>query len=326
MTQSENQKQELFNQELAMQLIESTEEFPIDFDVAWQWLDYSRKDSAKRHFLKANFLKDIDYRSFHTTVEREIGATTTEKILLTVECLKLWAMMANTEQGLLVRKYFLECEKIAKQKTTAIKPMSQAEMFFMVAETLLKLEKDAALTNAIAIEANSTAKLADGKADQASADAKQALLATAENSLEVAKNTQALEELKAAMVSLENTVSKFSNAGNLQSKRNLLNEFIQHLGIILSIKYGLSKDNGMRRAWNSLGVKLRNSIHKFDLNLRIANEKRVYNQQLEQWEKNGKPRGQKPNKPTRSELLENNQKLEAALECCTLLAAEVVVN
>jgi len=317
MTQSENQKQELFNQELAMQLIESTEEFPIDFDVAWQWLDYSSKSHAKVHFMKCSFLKDIDHKVFTQPRENSKGGRPTEKILLTVDCLKMWAMMANTEQGLLVRKYFLECEKIAKQKTTAIKPMSQAEMFFMVAETLLKLEKDAALTNAIAIEANSTAKLADSKADQA-------LLATAENSLEVAKNTQALEGLKLAMVSLENTVSKFSSADSLQSKRNLLNEFIQHFGGILAIKHGISIADGIRKAWSSLSLKLRNSIYRFDLNSRVANEERVYKQQLEQWKKNGKPRGQKPTKKTRPDLLEDDQKLEAALECCTVLATEVI--
>jgi phage anti-repressor protein len=105
-----------FSPELALELFNSTEEFPVDFDVAWVWLNYSRKDSAKRHFTTCNFAKGSDYMTLLKKVEREIGATTTEKILLTVECLKVWAMMANTPQGRLVRHYFLECEKIAKQK------------------------------------------------------------------------------------------------------------------------------------------------------------------------------------------------------------------
>lgn len=62
-------------------------------------------------------MEGIDYRSFLKVQERAIGGTTTEKILLTVDCFKMWAMMANTAQGRLVRQYFLECEKIAKQKT-----------------------------------------------------------------------------------------------------------------------------------------------------------------------------------------------------------------
>jgi hypothetical protein len=201
--------------------------------------------------------------------------------------------------------------------TVSVKPLSPGEAMRMYADALIALEQEAAVTKAIAIEANSTAKLADSKADQA-------LLATAENSLEVAKNTQALEGLKLAMVSLENTVSKFSSADSLQSKRNLLNEFIQHFGGILAIKHGISIADGIRKAWSSLSLKLRNSVYRFDLNSRVANEERVYKQQLEQWEKNGKPRGQKPTKKTRPDLLEDDQKLEAALECCTVLATEVI--
>ena len=105
-----------FSPEQALELFNSTDEFPVDFDVAWKWIEYSRKDNAKVHFLKCNFLEGIDYRSFLKVQGRAIGGTTTEKILLTVDCFKMWAMMANTVQGRLVRQYFLECEKIAKQK------------------------------------------------------------------------------------------------------------------------------------------------------------------------------------------------------------------
>ena len=115
-----------FSPGLALELFNSTEEFPVDFDVAWSWLDYSRKDVAKRNFLRCNFLEGTDYRSFRTIAEREVGATVTEKMLLTVDCLKVWAMMANTEQGRLVRQYFLECERIAKQHVS--KPRALPEV------------------------------------------------------------------------------------------------------------------------------------------------------------------------------------------------------
>ena len=105
-----------FSYDEALTIYNSNEDFPVDFDSAWMWLNYSRKDSAKRQFTNCKFVKGTDYISFHSNVEREIGATTTEKIMMTVECLKVWAMMANTPQGRLVRHYFLQCEKIAKQK------------------------------------------------------------------------------------------------------------------------------------------------------------------------------------------------------------------
>lgn len=293
-----------FSKELAMQLVESTKDFPIDLDVAWQWIEYSRKDSAKRHFLQSNFLKGIDYEVFHTTVENSNGGRPTETILLSVECFKMWAMMANTSQGLKVRKYFLECEKIAKQKAYTVKPMSPAELIIAQGQALLKLEQEAAATKAIAIEA-------DAKAEQA-------ILASAEN-------TKALADLKTALLALQNTVSKFSSVSSVQSKKNLLNEFMQHMGSVISIKHGITIAEGMHTAWTNLGLKMRNSVYKFDLNARIAQEKKAFKEKEEAWKKSGSPRGQKPKEITRPILLENTQKLEAALECCTVLANEVII-
>jgi phage anti-repressor protein len=105
-----------FSPEQALELFNSTDEFPVDFDVAWQWIEYGRKADAKVHFLKCNFLEAIDYKVYRKAPENSNGGRPTEKILLTVDCFKMWAMMANTVQGRLVRQYFLECEKIAKQK------------------------------------------------------------------------------------------------------------------------------------------------------------------------------------------------------------------
>jgi phage anti-repressor protein len=294
-------EQAVFNQELAMQLIESTEDFPVDFDVAWQWIEYSRKDSAKRHFLQSNFLKGIDYNIFHTTVENSNGGRPTENILLSVECFKMWCMMANTQQGLLVRKYFLECEKIAKQKVYSLSP---GEILMMQAKAIMALEKE-----------HAELKLAQALTD---AKAEQALLASAEN-------TKALADLKTALVSLQNTVAKFSTANSIQTKKNLLNEFIQHMGGLLSIKHSITVAEGIRTAWTNLGLKMRNSVYKFDLNSRIAQEKKAFKEKEEAWKKSGSPRGQKPKEITRPMLLENTQKLEAALECCTVLANEVIV-
>jgi hypothetical protein len=55
------------------------------------------------------------------------GSTTYEKIQLTVECLKSLGMMAGTEQGKLIRRYFLECEKIVRANViTEIAPLIPA--------------------------------------------------------------------------------------------------------------------------------------------------------------------------------------------------------
>lgn len=104
-----------FSIKLAQQLIESNNRFPVNFDLAWEWIGYSTKGHAKKSLLDAGFIENEDL-----TIERKlttigIRANLNENISLTVECFKMWAMMAKTSQGREVRKYFIECERIAKQ-------------------------------------------------------------------------------------------------------------------------------------------------------------------------------------------------------------------
>ncbi|MGL6342712.1 MAG: GIY-YIG nuclease family protein [Waterburya sp.] len=51
---------EIFTQETANNLFNSSEQFPVDFDDAWRWLEYSKKDKAK-DYLIANLEEGIDY-------------------------------------------------------------------------------------------------------------------------------------------------------------------------------------------------------------------------------------------------------------------------
>ena len=104
-----------FSQDVALFLYNSEDEFPVDFDDAWQWLGYTRKDSAKEK-LTRNFEKDVDYSATWRSVSRDkgSGASKSEAIMLTTECFKSMGMMAGTPQGKAIRKYFLECEKVTK--------------------------------------------------------------------------------------------------------------------------------------------------------------------------------------------------------------------
>ncbi len=118
-----------FSLELAQDLHRSSEPFPINFEDSWQWLGYSRKDSAKRNFDKAGFVKGVDYK-IHKHVETKSDGSFShwwEEITLTCECLKQWGMMAGTEKGREVRMYFLECEKIAKSITQPQLPSNYLE-------------------------------------------------------------------------------------------------------------------------------------------------------------------------------------------------------
>ena len=112
-----------FSHELALSLLHSQEEFPVDFDEAWKWLGYSTKQKAKNKLLK-NFDEKVDYLSFNQVVKREVGATTKETIKLTIDCLKSLGMMAGTEKGKEIRRYFLKCEQLAKQAVESISAQS----------------------------------------------------------------------------------------------------------------------------------------------------------------------------------------------------------
>ncbi|MBE9212320.1 hypothetical protein IQ247_06295 [Plectonema cf. radiosum LEGE 06105] len=109
-----------------MTLYNSDEQFPIDFDEAWVWLGYATKQKAKQKLVR-NFESGLDY-TLNQMVKRVEGnrgggSTIYEEIKLTVECLKSFGMMADTEQGKLIRRYFLECEKIVRAKViTKIAP------------------------------------------------------------------------------------------------------------------------------------------------------------------------------------------------------------
>lgn len=49
-----------FSIELAKSYLESDERFPVEFDSAWQWLGYTRKDSAL-DTLKSYFEEGLDF-------------------------------------------------------------------------------------------------------------------------------------------------------------------------------------------------------------------------------------------------------------------------
>ena len=78
-----------FNKELALVLLNSSEEFPVDFDEAWQWLGYATKQKAQRK-LEQHFEECVDFitkKSIKTQQEgtRTISRPYTE-IRLTIAC------------------------------------------------------------------------------------------------------------------------------------------------------------------------------------------------------------------------------------------------
>jgi anti-repressor protein len=123
-----------FSLSLAADLFESSEQFPVDFDMAWQWLGYTRKADAKRALVNAGFVEGIDLRITAQLPTASVPRPA-EKISLTVDCLKSWAMMSGTEQGKIVRKYFLDCERVAKAKQIPNLPKTKLGWMELAVET-----------------------------------------------------------------------------------------------------------------------------------------------------------------------------------------------
>jgi phage anti-repressor protein len=105
-----------FSHELALALVRSADPFPIDFENAWQWVGYSTKQKAKSK-LTHHFEEGIDFLT--KRLKNPQRGRPSESIQLSVDCFKSLGMMAGTDKGKEIRRYFLECERIAKEAVAA---------------------------------------------------------------------------------------------------------------------------------------------------------------------------------------------------------------
>lgn len=115
-------------QQIIQSQVASVNQFPVDFDEYWQWLGFSTKGNAKRAFESSDFEENFDFCSFIRNDKREIGATQTSVIKLTVDCAKSFAMMARTAKGKEVRKWYLEIEKELREIKENKKSVKHSKM------------------------------------------------------------------------------------------------------------------------------------------------------------------------------------------------------
>lgn len=87
---------------------------------------------------KYGFVENQDFVSFPEIVEREIGATTRIEYALSVDMAKELSMVENNERGRTARKYFIECEKVAKEQMHI--PSNFAEALRLAAEQQERIE------------------------------------------------------------------------------------------------------------------------------------------------------------------------------------------
>lgn len=129
----------IFNQDKANELFNSTEQFPVSFDDAWRWLEYSTKQKGMISFESCEFSESIDFIRFNQKVKSGMVERELSFYSLTIDCFKSWAMMSKTATGKQVRLYFLECEKIAKAKPVA--PLTRRQLAEENLRLIIELEE-----------------------------------------------------------------------------------------------------------------------------------------------------------------------------------------
>jgi phage anti-repressor protein len=124
-------------------IVQAEEEFPVDFDQAWQWIGYSSKRNGLRVLTK-NFQANFDYMTLKNKLVRNDEFTETQperkkhaggrgkidQYSLSVDCFKSFCMLAQTDKGKQVRQYYIQLEKEffkQRRKLIAVEHMGIAE-------------------------------------------------------------------------------------------------------------------------------------------------------------------------------------------------------
>jgi hypothetical protein len=94
---------------------DSKNDYIIDLDNVWKWLDFSQKDAAKR-VIEKNFLINKDYKIFAPQVggakKDTRGGHNKEVIMLNVETFKKFCLKSGTKKADEIHDYFIKLENI----------------------------------------------------------------------------------------------------------------------------------------------------------------------------------------------------------------------
>lgn len=110
-----------------------------------QFLENKREFATwmKQRIEQYGFVENQDFTSFDNIVKRENGATVRKEYALTIDMAKELSMVENNERGRLARKYFIECEKTAKEKQAFCLPQTFAEALRLAADQQEQIEAQA---------------------------------------------------------------------------------------------------------------------------------------------------------------------------------------
>jgi phage anti-repressor protein len=89
-------------------------DFVIDINDIWVWLDFKQKNNLKT-LLKKNFKEGIDYKPINDLIKQKKegrGGHNKETIFINIDTFKALSMIAGTTKATIIRKYYVKLEKI----------------------------------------------------------------------------------------------------------------------------------------------------------------------------------------------------------------------
>lgn len=80
-------------------------------------------DWIKQRIAEYDFIENQDFVSFSQNCEKPKGGRPTTEYAITLDMAKEISMVERNEQGKMARRYFIECERVARQVMTAPMPV-----------------------------------------------------------------------------------------------------------------------------------------------------------------------------------------------------------
>lgn len=120
---------------------DSEKDFIIEFDNVWKWVDFSRKDSAKK-LLEKYFKVGIDYKIvFRQSLECAHSGRPSETILLTINCFKKFCLKAGTKKADEVHDYYIKLEKMLNETVNEQTNELMKQLDYQTKSHLSEIEK-----------------------------------------------------------------------------------------------------------------------------------------------------------------------------------------
>lgn len=94
----------------------------------------------KNRIDKYGFIDGVDFQSFNNIIEREVGASKRIEFALSIDCAKEISMVEGNDKGKQARRYFIECEKAAKNPLQNISRIDLAKMIIESEEENQRLQ------------------------------------------------------------------------------------------------------------------------------------------------------------------------------------------